>query len=92
MEPGELGQVCRRGLRQDARARRPHPAIAKRFEDRHQRIPGDVEVKAPPPSKDLCLLMAKITYPRDEKLSWTWLFAWGFHEMYVDGWYEDWKP
>ena len=34
-------------------------------------------MKAPPPSKELCLLMAKITYPRDEKLSWTWLFAWG---------------
>jgi hypothetical protein len=46
----------------------------------------------PPPNKELCLLMAKITYPRDEKLSWTWLFAWGLHEMYVDGWYEDWKP
>ena len=42
----------------------------------------------PPPSKELCLMMAKINYPRDEKLSWTWLFAWGFHEAYVEGWYE----
>jgi hypothetical protein len=42
----------------------------------------------PPPSKNLCLMMAKINYPRDEKLSWTWLIAWGFHEAYVDGWYE----
>jgi hypothetical protein len=42
----------------------------------------------PPPSKNLCLMMAKINYPRDEKLSWTWLFAWGFHEAYVEGWYE----
>jgi hypothetical protein len=42
----------------------------------------------PPPSKELCLMMAKINYPRDEKLSWTWLFAWGFHDAYVEGWYE----
>ena len=49
-------------------------------------------MKAPPPSKELCLMMAKITYPRDKKLSWTWLFAWGFHEMYVDCWYEDCIP
>ena len=42
----------------------------------------------PPPSKELCLMMAKINYPRDEKLSWTWLIAWGFYEAYVDGWYE----
>jgi len=49
---------------------------------------GEEQMKAPPPSKDLCLLMAKITYPRDEKLSWTWLFAWGFHDAYVEGWYE----
>jgi hypothetical protein len=46
------------------------------------------EEMMPPPSKNLCLMMAKINYPRDEKLSWTWLFAWGFHEAYVDGWYE----
>jgi hypothetical protein len=45
-------------------------------------------MKAPPPSKELCLMMAKINYPRDEKLSWTWLFAWAFHEAYVEGWYE----
>jgi hypothetical protein len=42
----------------------------------------------PPPSKELCLMMAKINYTRDEKLSWTWLIAWGFHEAYVEGWYE----
>ena len=49
-------------------------------------------MKAPPPSKKLCLMMAKINYSRNSALSWTWLFAWGFHEMYVDGWYEDWRP
>ena len=42
----------------------------------------------PPPSKELCLMMAKVNFPRDEKLSWTWLIACGFHEAYVDGWYE----
>ena len=55
---------------------------------RKKQIKEQEQMKAPPPSKELCLLMAKITYPRDEKLSWTWLFAWGFHEAYVDGWYE----
>ncbi len=52
------------------------------------KIKEQEQMKAPPPSKELCLLMAKITYPRDEKLSWTWLFAWGFHDAYVEGWYE----
>lgn len=45
-----------------------------------------------PPNKDFCLHMAQITFPHNKPLSWTWLFAWGFHEMYVDGWYEDWRP
>ena len=45
-----------------------------------------------PPSKNLCLMMAKVNFPRDEKLSWTWLVAWAFHEMYVEGWYQEWKP
>jgi hypothetical protein len=46
----------------------------------------------PPPSKELCLMMAKVNFTRDEKLSWTWLVAWAFHEMYVEGWYQEWKP
>ena len=44
------------------------------------------EMKAPP-GKGACLMMAKITYPRNQELSWKWLLAWGFYEMYVDGWY-----
>jgi len=42
----------------------------------------------PPPSKELCLLMAKIEFSRNEALSWTWLVSWAFHDMYVEGWYE----
>ena len=41
----------------------------------------------PPLSKDACLMMAKITYTRNHELSWKWLLAWGFYEMYVDGWH-----
>tara|TARA_R110000868_G_scaffold349442_1_gene610747 strand:+ start:370 stop:561 length:192 start_codon:yes stop_codon:yes gene_type:complete len=59
---------------------------------RKRQILEQEHMKAPPPSKDLCLMMAKVNYPRDEKLSWTWLVAWAFHEMYVEGWYQEWKP
>jgi hypothetical protein len=52
---------------------------------------GD-EAMMTPPSKNLCLMMAKVNFTRDEKLSWTWLVAWAFHEMYVEGWYQEWKP
>tara|TARA_R110000868_G_scaffold7020_5_gene38564 strand:+ start:179 stop:322 length:144 start_codon:yes stop_codon:yes gene_type:complete len=40
-----------------------------------------------PPGKGACLMMAKITYTRNEELSWKWLLAWGFYDMYEENWY-----
>jgi len=50
-----------------------------------------------PPSKDLCLMMAKVEHQRmikskylnhREEIMWEWLIAWGFYEAFIDGWYE----
>lgn len=44
------------------------------------------------PSRGMCLLMAQMYWemPRrtaeQTRLSWLYLFAWGFHEMYEEGW------
>lgn len=40
------------------------------------------------PSKELCLQMAKYHHDvtKQEKLMWTWLVTWAFHEMYIEGW------
>ena len=40
------------------------------------------------PSKELCLQMAKYHHDvtKHEKLMWTWLVTWAFHEMFIEGW------
>lgn len=44
------------------------------------------------PSRGMCLMMAQMYWemPRrtaaQTRLSWHYLFAWGFHEMYEEGW------
>ena len=49
-----------------------------------------------PPSKDLCLMMAKVEHQQmikskylnhREEIMWEWLIAWGFYEAFIDGWY-----
>ena len=47
-----------------------------------------------PPSRGMCLWMAQMYWEmrpstaQSRQLSWDFLFAWGFYEMYVEGWYE----
>ena len=45
-----------------------------------------------PPSKELCLEMARSYWectPFHEQRSWEYLIAWGFYEMYVEGWWQE---
>jgi len=44
-------------------------------------------MKKQPPSKELCLALAQFYWEdRNPKLSWDYLFCWGFYEMYLEGW------
>jgi len=45
---------------------------------------------ANPPSQDLCLYLARYYNERTEKqyqkLSWVYLFCWGFYDHWVEDW------
>lgn len=41
------------------------------------------------PSKELCLRMAEIQHDQhNEKSMWLWLIAYGFYDMYLEGWFQ----
>ena len=41
-----------------------------------------------PPSKELCLALAKFWENKNPQRSWEYLICWGFYEMYVEGWWQ----
>lgn len=47
-----------------------------------------------PPSRGMCLMLAQLYWeiPRrtaaQKRLSWEYLFAWGFYEMYIESWFD----
>ena len=50
--------------------------------------------KRKPPSREICLQMARIYWeskyrrPAYERLSWEYLICWRFYDMYVEDWYD----